>query len=111
MKNQNEKVYQATRAEAQEIIKRAKVGSTFNVMICVDLRIADNPNHIFQDGGTSSISVSKKEALRLADSLLSETMEGRGGRLRIRCYERESYKRVKELNPLEKVMVTTYWIG
>jgi hypothetical protein len=108
MDRKNEKTYKATREEARKILKAAKVGATFNVSIRVDLAIENDPEHIFRDGGFSSVSVSKKEALRLADALLSETMEQKGARLPIRSYDRESYQRGTSL---EKRWVTSYWIG
>jgi hypothetical protein len=108
MDKRNEKTYRATREEARKVLKAAKTGATFNVSIRVDLAIENDQEHVFRDGGFSSVSVSKKEALRLADSLLSEAMEQKGARLPIRSYEREKYARGTSL---AKQWVTSYWIG
>jgi hypothetical protein len=105
--NRNENTYHATRAEAEKLIKSAKAGSQFNLSVRVDLQIADDPDHIYPDGGASYMPLSKKEALRLVNSLLSETMEKeKNARLRIRTYERESYSSKQGTR-----MVTIYWIG
>lgn len=108
MERTNDRKFKATRAEAQKILKAAKAGSTFNVSIRIDLPIEGDDEHVFQDGGASYLPVSKKEAVRLASDLLSEMLESRGGRLPIRCYDREAYKRGSSL---EKRIITSYWIG
>ena len=108
METQNEKTYNATREEAQKIIKAAKAGSTFNVSIRMDLPIEGDAEHVFRDGGASYLPISRKEALRLARDLVSETLESRGARLRIRCYDVEKYQRGVSL---QKRFVTSYWIG
>jgi hypothetical protein len=108
METQNEKTYHATREEAQKIIKAAKAGSTFSVSIRMDLPIEGDSEHVFRDGGASYLTISRKEALRLARDLVSEILESRGARLKIRSYERESYRKGSSL---EKHSVTCYWIG
>jgi len=108
MSQEVEKTYHATCEEAQKIIRSAKTGSTFNVSIRIDLPIEGNEGHVFRDGGSSYLPVSRKDALRLARELVSEILEGRGARLPIRTYERERYKRS---GSMETHMVTSYWIG
>lgn len=105
--NQNEKTYNATRAEAEKLIKSAKAGAQFNLSVRVDLRIEGDPDHVYPSGGASYMPLSKAEALRLVNSLLSETMEKeKNARLRIRTYERESWK-----NKHGNRIITIYWIG
>jgi hypothetical protein len=111
MHKENEQKFQATRAEAEKIIKSAKTGATFNVSIRIDLPIEGKPDRIFPDAGASYIGVSKKEALRLVRDLMSETLEAKGARLPIRCYDRESYRPSRGGEPMGKRMVTSYWIG
>jgi hypothetical protein len=111
MDRYNEVTLTATREQAQAIIKRAKGGSTFNVSISMDLLVEGKPDHVFRDGGASYLSVSKAEMLRLIDSLLSETMEAKGARLRLRHYDRMSWKRGKPGHAGKDVLVTSYWIG
>lgn len=108
LERREEKNYKATRAEARKLIRAAKTGATLNVSIRIDLAIENDPEHVFRDGGFSSVAVSKKEALRLVDSLLSETMEAKGARLPLRSYDREAYQRGTSL---AKRWVTSYWIG
>ena len=104
----NENIYKATRAEAEKIIKAAKSGASFNLSIRMDLPIEGDDEHYFRDGGATYLPISKKEALRLTRDLLSDVMESRGARLRIRSYEIEKYKRSLSM---EKRWVTCYWIG
>lgn len=105
--NQNEKTYEATRAEAERLIKSAKAGAQFNLSVRVDLRIADKPDHVYPDGGATYIPLSKAEALRLVKALLSEHMEQeKNARLRLRTYERESYSGKQGMRT-----ITVYWIG
>jgi hypothetical protein len=106
----NEQLYHATREEAEKLIKSARSGARFNVMIRVDLPIAGDDEHVFRDGGCASIGVSKKDALRLARELISETLEGRGARLRIRTFEQRDY-RYRGGEPNGERKVTVYWIG
>lgn len=77
-----------TRAEALAMLKRAPSGSRFLVAVRAELPIVDNPTKIFP--GFACVSVSRAEAIRIADSLLSETLEQRGARLSIRVSTRES---------------------
>lgn len=78
-----------TRAEALAMLKRAPTGSRFLVVVHAELPIVDTvPTKIFP--GFACVSVSRAEAIRVADSLLSETLEQRGARLSIRVSTRES---------------------
>lgn len=110
MNTKNEQIYNATREEAQKIIKAAKAGATFNVSIRMDLPIEGQEGHCFRDGGASYLPLSKKEALRLIHDLVSDTLEERGARLRIRTYERED-RRYRGGEPNGTRTVTSYWIG
>ncbi len=110
MDTKNQKNYLSTREEANAIIRSASAGSTFNVYIRMDLPIAGNPENFFHDGGCSYVSVSKKDAMRLARELLTETLERRGARLPIQSYDREVY-RFKGGEPNGARTITTYWIG
>ncbi len=110
MDTKNHKTHLAKGEEAKKIIKAAKAGSTFNVYIRIDLPIDGGTDHFFRDGGSSYISVSKKDALRLAGELVSETLEGRGARLPIQSYDRDTY-RFKGGEPNGPRTITTYWIG
>jgi hypothetical protein len=111
MDRDNEVTLIATRDQARALIKRAKTGATFNVSVRVDLPIEGDPDHIFRDAGASYVGVSRAEMLRLIDSLLSEVMEEKGARLRIRYYDRMTYKRGKMGHVGKDVKVTSYWIG
>lgn len=105
----NEKHHQLTRAEAEKLLKSAKVGARFNVYIRIDLKINNDPEHVYRDGGTSHLKLSKQEAIRLVRDLVSDKMENeKGARIPVLTYDYEMYKRGSSL---EKQVVTYYWIG
>lgn len=71
-----------TRADALAMLKRAPSGSRFLVAVRAELPIVDNPTRCFP--GFACVSVSRAEAIKVANDLLSETLEQRGARLSIR---------------------------
>jgi hypothetical protein len=90
--------FKLTTAEAIAKIKRAKTGSRFAVSIVADAPIAGDDSKVFLSCLHSYLSISKNEALRLAGSLLTESIENRGGRIPMRTSQ---YKNEPHL---------TYWI-
>lgn len=74
-----EEVRICTRQEAHSIIKNADGKIRF--MVKLSAFLPTDGNRGFE--GITFITVSKKEAAKIVLDLLSETLEGRGGRLRL----------------------------
>lgn len=89
--------HQFTTAEAVAFIKAAKRGSDFALSIRNDAPIPSEPGRCFSGALCGYMTITRPQALRLAASLLSPTLEGRGARLPVRV---TSYS--------DKL---TYWIG
>lgn len=97
-----EKRHKLTTAEAVKMVKSAPAGSKFAAIISADAAIEGDDDHVFRGACSSYVNLSRKDAVRLAGNMLSETMEARGGRLVIRVA-------VSEYRSDEGK--ATYWIG
>lgn len=79
-----------TKAEALAVIKRAPVKSRFFIRLQADAPLIDKPGYVLPQVLSSYLQISRKEAARLCDKMLCETVENRGGRLPIEC-EKSKY--------------------
>lgn len=70
-----------TTAEAVRMVKRAPKGTRFSIHIRTDLPVADEPNRYFPKGGAHYLNLSRSDALRLAQNLLSSILEAKGARM------------------------------
>lgn len=100
------KVMLLTTEEAIELVKRSErvKGSRFAVYVRLDAHIENAPDHVFPDGCSSYVSLSKSEALRLVSNTLSPVLEKRGGRIRITEHRSDN-------TALKMADTVTYWIG
>lgn len=87
-----------TRAEATKWIKRAQPGTRFALHVRIDAHIVGDENHVYRDGCLGSVDLTKPQALRLVERLLTDDGENIHSK-RIPCsrYERGDY--------------VCYWIG
>lgn len=70
-----------TTAEAVAMIRKAAAGSRFSLHVRCNLPIADSDDRIFEGVGGSYLNLTRKDALRLAGDLVSQTLEARGARV------------------------------
>lgn len=77
----DEMKWELTGAEAAKMIRNAPAGSRFRVSVRIELPIVDKPDRIFP--GMASVSVSRKEMARIAQSMV-KNFEDRGGRVPLR---------------------------
>lgn len=90
--------YKLTTEEAVKMLRNAPVKSRFALHVRVDAPIIGSDNHVFPAGCHSYLNLSRKESVRLAGAMLSDTLEARGGRLPVTLREDAFGRR-------------TYWIG
>jgi hypothetical protein len=83
--------------EAVRLVKRIPAGSKIYLHVWLDLPIEGEPDKLIPCGGSTSVELSRKEALRVAQELLTPLMEERGARVRIAVHPCHNY--------------TAYWIG
>jgi hypothetical protein len=81
MSNQVRLVSYFTTKEAQKAIKTAKTGTHFYVHVQVNLPVQDEPDSYYP--GYSSIKLSRKEAQKFVENLLSPTLEEKGARIKV----------------------------
>ena len=78
-------VHLLTTEQAKAFVKkvdRTNSGS-FAIVVKLDAAIAGDETHVFPNALSGYISLSRKEALRLVSTMLSPTIEGKGGRIRL----------------------------
>lgn len=80
--------YQLTRAEAIRLVKAQPNKTRFYVHVSHNAAIAGDPDHVFTAGCSAGVRLTYKDALRLAEDLLTPTLEAKGGRMRISINER-----------------------
>lgn len=79
-------VHKLKRAEAVAMIKKAPTGTRFAVHIRGDVPVADNDEQCYPGRFSSSISVSRKDAMRIAGEGITDKLEENGGRIRLSVY-------------------------
>ena len=74
-----------TTEEALQLVKRSErmKGCRWAAMLRYDAPVPSNPGHCFPNGCHSYINLSKADTMRIVKSLLSSTLEERGGRIHI----------------------------
>jgi hypothetical protein len=78
--------YQFTTLEAVAFVKRQPAGTRFNLAVRLDAPVAGTENEVFRSGCSTYLRLSRNDALDLALSMLSHTLEARGGRIPMRSY-------------------------
>lgn len=91
MSEANETRHLATVAQAVAIVKRAPTGTRFYVMVRNSAPIEGKADREFPNGLACSIRLSRADAARTAENMLSSTLEGRGARIPIVEYERAAF--------------------
>lgn len=81
---------------ARALIKNAPARIKFALHVRVDAA-TDDKDFIFPDGCSTYLSLSRPQALGLVSRMLSETLENKGGRIKI--------------TQIVLGSSTTYWIG
>lgn len=94
--------YTLKRAEAVAMIKRAPAGVTFRMHVDKDLPIENAPGKIFANAGHTYVTLTRKDAMRIADGLFGQHLEMRGARLRLVVREYAMFDGRKRVS---------YWIG
>jgi len=85
-----EKTMELTTAEAVALVKRAeRLRATFAIHIRGNAPIAGDPDRMFPDGLHTYLNIARKDAMHLAETLLSPTLEARGARISVT--ERHGY--------------------
>lgn len=80
--------YHCTTAEAVRLVKQSyKPGMRYYTHVRAPAHIQGDAEHVYRDGCWGSVGLSYKEALRLAENLLSPQMEAKGGRIGITLHE------------------------
>jgi hypothetical protein len=95
-------VHKLTRADAVEMIKKAPTGTRFAVHIRGDAPVADNDDQCYAGRFSSSISISRKDAMRIAGEGITAPLEEKGARIRLSVYTWESGTLGNRV---------TYWLG
>lgn len=72
--------HHVTRAEAAKMIRKAPAGTRFYVHLRADLPIADDPTQCFPAAGSGAVKISRRDAVKLALELYSDSLEARGAR-------------------------------
>lgn len=78
-------VHLLTTEQAKAFVKkvdRTNSGS-FAIVVKLDAAIEGDEGHVFVNSLSGYINLSRKEALRLVSTMLSPTIEGKGGRIRL----------------------------
>ena len=94
-----EKEFVVTTKEAECLLSTVPKGSKFALHFRADAKINGAPGMIFPEGLHSYINLSRRHAVELVSRLLSETLEAKGGRIRI--VQRSAYGD----------NYSVYWIG
>jgi hypothetical protein len=81
MNNQVRLVFYYTSSEAQKAIRTAKTGTKFYVHVKVDLPVLSEPDSYYP--GYSWVKLTRKEAQKFVESLLSPVLEARGARIKL----------------------------
>jgi hypothetical protein len=87
-----EETFLCTRAEALALVPRsARERAGWALSVRLDSQIADKPASHFQDGCASWLELSRKQATALLKDLLTDTMEARGARIKVRRTKTDDY--------------------
>lgn len=87
MKDTNEKRFKLTTAEAVAFIRRQPARTRFNLSVRIDAPLVDSEDEYFRDACASYMPLTRPDAIRLVGSILTDTLEGRGGRIPVRTYD------------------------
>lgn len=93
--------HKLTTKEAVAFVKKAPAGVRFALHAGVSLPVVSNDTHIFY--GSTYVNISRKDALRIVEDLVSEVWEACGARvpITVRTYTGQ----------FSGTTTTTYWIG
>lgn len=95
-----EEEFVCTREQALALVRKSdREQARWCLSVRLDARIQDKPDRVYPDGLGTWVQVSRAEAKRLITDMLSETLEGRGGRIHIR-----------KRTPQYEKSKATYWI-
>lgn len=94
-----------TKAGAKKLLKAAPPGSRFGVFISCDAPIEGRPGRVFPIGLNGGLILTRPGALKLADKLLTESLEARGARLPI-----EVRTFTPDYGNRQGATITTYWL-
>jgi hypothetical protein len=70
-----------TRSEAQKAVKNAKAGTSFYLHVRIELPVDVDDNTWYN--GYGSVKLSRKEAQKFVENLLSPTLEEKGARIKV----------------------------
>lgn len=89
-----EQEFDVTKSEGLALVSRSeRERAHWCLSVRLDARVADKPDSIYPDGLASYLNISRAQASALIGSLLSDTLEAKGARIRIRKTQyREDYK-------------------
>lgn len=83
METKAQVTHYCTRAQALKLVNQQPAGTHFAVMMSRDAPIDGEPGRIFPDGLSTCFSISRRDARKLTQAMLSEVLEARGARFPI----------------------------